>query len=191
LKARRGVFETPYKGDIYVVDFTTNNPGACGGALISGIDGKLLGILGKELRNAENNVWLNFAIPTEIFAPKVQQMIADAKLQKKTPLISTEAVKPKVELIPEDTIRILQDWGILLVSSVAKRTPPFIDSVKQTSEAEKLGLKPDDLIVMVNNRLTPSLAAVEEQLSEAKSGENITLTIERDLNLVDFKFVKK
>ena len=32
LDARRGVYETPYHGPIYVVDCVTNNPGAAGGA---------------------------------------------------------------------------------------------------------------------------------------------------------------
>ena len=33
LEARRGVFETPYHGPVYVLDAMTNNPGAAGGAL--------------------------------------------------------------------------------------------------------------------------------------------------------------
>ena len=32
LEGRRGVFETPYHGPIYVLDVATNNPGASGGA---------------------------------------------------------------------------------------------------------------------------------------------------------------
>ncbi len=32
LEGRRGVYETPYHGPIYVLDVTTNNPGAAGGA---------------------------------------------------------------------------------------------------------------------------------------------------------------
>ena len=32
LDARRGVFETPYHGPVYVLDLVSNNPGAAGGA---------------------------------------------------------------------------------------------------------------------------------------------------------------
>ena len=32
LAARRGSFETPYRGDVYVLDAMTNNAGAAGGA---------------------------------------------------------------------------------------------------------------------------------------------------------------
>ena len=67
LEARRGVFETPYRGPVYVLDVVTNNPGAAGGALVTR-RGELVGMLGKELRNALNNTWLNYAVPIGQFA---------------------------------------------------------------------------------------------------------------------------
>src|SRR4051794_2972079 len=48
LEARRGIFETPYQGPVYVVDAMTNNPGAAGGALTN-LHGELIAMLGKEL----------------------------------------------------------------------------------------------------------------------------------------------
>lgn len=200
LHARRGVFETPYQGPVLIVDFTTNNPGACGGALISaesngdagfGTEPRLLGLIGKELRNSANNSWLNFALPTEVFRAKTMKMIHDAKRAGGKPLlVSLESIKPESELIPEDTIRILQDWGILLVSTVGRRTPPFVDSIRQDSRAEQLGMKPDDLIVMVDNNLTPSVAAVEYQINHVEPGKEIVLTVERHQTLLDFRFDK-
>jgi serine protease Do len=181
LSARRGVFETPYKGNILVVDVTTNNPGSCGGALIAAETGELLGILGKELRNNENHSWLNFAIPTVAWSEPIRTMMK----QGGTISLFTEQTVREKEMIPEDTIRIFQDWGILLITSVSKRTPPFIDSVRPGSEAEKLGLLPDDLIVMVNNQLTPSLSAVEHRIHQIPPEEPVTLTIERDATLLD------
>ena len=64
LEARRGVFETPYHGPVYVLDVATNNPGAAGGALVTS-RGELAGLLGKELRNSLNNTWLNYAVPID------------------------------------------------------------------------------------------------------------------------------
>ena len=49
---------------MYLVDAVTNNAGAAGGVLTTW-DGKLLGMIGRELRNAENNLWINYAIPVE------------------------------------------------------------------------------------------------------------------------------
>ncbi|MDE0737000.1 MAG: trypsin-like peptidase domain-containing protein, partial [Pirellulaceae bacterium] len=51
LDARRGAFKTPYRGPVFILDAMTNNPGAAGGALTNR-EGKLAGILGKELRNS-------------------------------------------------------------------------------------------------------------------------------------------
>ncbi len=189
LQARRGVFETLYQGPIFVTDITTNNPGAGGGALIREDTGELVGILGKELRHAGNHSWLNFAIPAFVFRAKMLEMIEQGKNPNARPLlIAAEAIQPKRELIPEDTIRVLQNWGLLLVSTVGRRTPPFIETVKPGSEAAQLGLLPDDLIVMVNAQLTPSLAAVEYQINEVEPNTAITLTIERDRTLFDFTF---
>ncbi|MDR0391335.1 MAG: trypsin-like peptidase domain-containing protein [Planctomycetaceae bacterium] len=188
LKARRGVFETPYRGEIFVVDITTNNPGACGGALILAETGQLAGMLGKELMNSENNSWLNFAIPTFVLKGKVQQLIELAA--KKSKLVDPNLMKSKVELIPEDTIHQFQSWGILLVASVSNRTPPFIDTVKPESEAAKQGLQPDDLIVMINDHLTPSIKTVEEQINQIETGHPITITVERKMTLIDVKFNK-
>ena len=183
LSARRGVFETPYKGDIIVVDITTNNPGACGGALISAESGELLGMLGKELRNNENHSWLNFAIPTHVWSEPVRAMKEGVAVN-----LFTEKMVREQEMIPEDTIKIFQDWGILFVSSVSRRTPPFIDSVRPGSEAAKQGLLADDLIVMVNNQLTASLAAVEYRIHQIPADQPVTLTIERETTLRDITF---
>jgi S1-C subfamily serine protease len=181
LSARRGVFETPYKGDIIIVDITTNNPGACGGALICAESGTLLGMLGKELRNNENHSWLNFALPKEVWQNWTQTMMTNGGMIN---LFSEKTVREQ-EMIPEDTIKIFQNWGILFIPSVSRRTPPFIDSVNFGSEAEKLGLLPDDLIVMVNGQLTPSLAAVEYRVHQIPAAQPVVLTIEREAILRD------
>jgi C-terminal processing protease CtpA/Prc len=97
-------------------------------------------------------------------------------------LFTEQSVRER-ELIPEDTIRIFQDWGIVLIPAVSRRTPPFIDSIRSGSEAEAQGLLPDDLIVMVNDQLTPSLSAVEHRIHQIPADQPVTLTIERDATL--------
>ena len=73
LAARRGAYETPYRGPAYVLDAMTNNPGAAGGALTDG-RGRLAGLLGKELRNSLDNTWLNYAIPAGELAAAVEEI---------------------------------------------------------------------------------------------------------------------
>jgi serine protease Do len=64
LEARQGIYETPYRGAVCVLDVKTNNPGAAGGALVTR-RGELIGMLGKELKNALNFTYLNYAIPID------------------------------------------------------------------------------------------------------------------------------
>ena len=62
LYGRIGVFQHMYRGDVYVIDAITNNPGA-GGGLITTRKGEPIGLIGKELRNELTNTWINYAIP--------------------------------------------------------------------------------------------------------------------------------
>ncbi len=62
LHGRRGIFDFPYTGDVYMIDAITNNPGAAGGALTDR-KGNLLGVVGREVRNALSETWINYAIP--------------------------------------------------------------------------------------------------------------------------------
>ncbi len=59
---------------VYIVDAITNNPGSAGGVLTSR-DGKLLGMLGRELRDAQSQVWVNYVVPIGELAPTLQAMM--------------------------------------------------------------------------------------------------------------------
>jgi S1-C subfamily serine protease len=152
--ARRGVFETPYRGTIYVLDAMTNNPGAAGGALTNR-QGVLAGMLGKELRNALNNTWLNYAIPIGELTAAVDDILAG----KTRPRAETETVKKPAQ--PWTTARV----GIILVPHVLPKTPAFIESVRDRSPAAAAGLRADDLLLFVNDRVAASCQQVAEELS--------------------------
>lgn len=175
LAARRGVFETPYRGPVYVLDVTTNNPGAAGGALVT-IDGKLAGMLGKELRNSLNNTWLNYALPIDQLRKSVDEIrsgkfVADREEE--------QAKKPPHALNPAML-------GILLVPDVLERTPPYVDRVAPGSPAEKAGILPDDLIVLSDDRLVQSCKALVEEMSFVDYADPIKLTIIRGGELIEF-----
>src|SRR5262249_50525885 len=62
LHGRRGIFDAPFRGDVYFVDAIMNNPGAAGGALTDR-KGRLIGIIGRELKNKFSDTWINYAVP--------------------------------------------------------------------------------------------------------------------------------
>lgn len=174
LDARRGSYETPYQGPIYALDAMTNNPGAAGGALTD-LHGRLLGVLGKQLRNARNNIWLNFAIPTAEFATSVEAI----RQGKAAP--ATDKNKPK----KPDNPLTLAHLGIVLVPNVLDRTPPFVDAVRPGSAAAKVGVRPDDLILLVDNRVVQSCAALQTELEEREADAEVRLTLMRGTELVE------
>lgn len=174
LEARRGVFETPFRGDVYMLDAMTNNPGAAGGALTDR-QGRLLGMLGKELRNSLNSTWLNYAIPTEALAPTVAEIRAGKFVARSS---DSDQDKPEHAL----SAGLL---GLVLVPDVLDRTPPYLDRIQQGSPAAKAGLRPDDLVLFVNNQLVQSCQNLTAEIERIDRADRIRLTVMRDQKLIE------
>jgi len=176
LRARRGAYQANYRGQVYVLDAYANNPGAAGGALVDW-QGRLLGILGKELRSEVTGTWLNYALPTSSFVSTVENL----RLGRlgRTPL---ERPKP-VESHSTEAL------GIGLIPDVLPRTPPYVDTVRRDSPAEQAGLRPDDLVVFVGDEPVDSHRAVIEQLAQLERAEPMTISVIRDGTLHEFSLV--
>ena len=176
LEGRRGVFETPYHGPIYVLDVATNNPGASGGA--GDLRGELAGLLGKELRNSLNNTWLNYAVPID----QLRQSVDDIKAGK---FISLKDLPPeKKPAHPMDPGLL----GINLVPDVLERTPAYVDQVRPGTAAARAGLQPDDLILLVGNHLTQSCKALRKELEMIDRADAVKITVLRGQELIEVTF---
>lgn len=169
LEARRGVYDTLYTGDVYVLDAMTNNPGAAGGALTNW-RGDLLGMLGKELRNSRNNLWLNYAVPIASLNESIERIKAG-----KAPPVGNDLAAPKLK-----NPLSLKALGIVLVPNVLERTPPFVDEVRPNSPAAKAGLQPDDLVLFVDDQLVQSCQALTKLLERIELDTPIKVTIMRE-----------
>jgi len=176
LAARRGAFQTIYRGTVYVLDAMTNNPGAAGGVLTDR-RGRLAGVLGKELRNSLDNTWLNFAVPVGAIAPSVREMLAG----RAVPRSEEEAAKKPANPHSPRTL------GIVLVPDLLAKTPPFVDVIRPGSPAAESGLRPDDLILFVNERMVKSCKEFVEELSFVDHIDTVRLTVQRGLELVDVR----
>lgn len=176
LTARRGAFETPYDGMVYVLDAMTNNPGAAGGVLTD-VQGRLAGVLGKELRNSLNNTWLNYALPINALTASVDEMLAG---------------KTRPRTADDTTRKPAEPWslsltGLRLVPDVLSKTPPFVDGVRADSPAEKSGLRPDDLILFINNRVASSCQTVADELGLVDRIDPVAITVQRGSQLVEIQ----
>lgn len=167
LDARRGTFQSVYQGPIYVIDAMTNNPGAAGGALTN-IQGQLIGMLGKELRDARANTWLNYAIPIEILKDSIERIVSGKSILRTAGLRKIA-----------DRPLSLSDLGIVLIPDVLAKTPAYIDLVQPNSPASVAQLANDDLILFINSIRITSQSALRAELKFFDQADPVTLLIQR------------
>lgn len=170
LRARRGSHEAAYRGDVYILDCTTNNPGSPGGCLIDW-HGKCIGMLGKELRSSENATWLSYAIPANELALGLNAILSGSNSQPPT----------RERTASDFDIRSL---GLELVPDLLNLTPPFVEATVPNSPAAKAGFQTDDLIVAVGNKTVTSQRGLRRELSYLIPGDPIQMNIIRNGSIV-------
>ena len=176
LTARSGAFRTPYRGHVYVVDAMTNNAGATGGALTDR-RGRLAGLLGKELRNALNHTWLNYAVPIAEVETVVEDILAGRTRRRSSELDRRKPIH----------FHAMADLGVILVPDVLRKTPPFVQDVLPDSPANTAGISPDDLIIMIDTHNVTSCKTVHEELSRIDRIDPVRITVLRGEELRDFQ----
>jgi serine protease Do len=172
LSARRGAFGAAYEGPVYIVDAVTNNPGAAGGALTT-LDGHLVGMIGRELRNTESNTWVNYAVPLTQLREPISEIIAGRGPPPASK--SDDANLPRFSAI---------DLGLVMVPDVVYRTPAYVESVVPGSPAAKAGVVTEDLVVFVNDELVQSNRTLKTILGRIESGDTLRLVVRRKEKLV-------
>ncbi len=172
LEARRGAHEAPYRGNVYILDCTTSNPGSAGGALIDW-RGRLVGMLGKELRATATGVWLNYALPVDEVARGYRSVLGAG--------VDATLATPELDGLPYDVALL----GIVLVPDLLDKTPPFVESIRDGSVSAGAGLRADDLLVAVNGRSVASRSAVQQRLAALADGDPVQVTVIRDGGIVE------
>lgn len=177
LPLQRGVFEAPYTGEVYVLDAVTNNPGAAGGALVSRA-GDFLGLIGKELRNASSDTWINYALPAQA---RIETRDGDKTRMVTLAEFVTLGIqgKYKPSARPEKSAGDGGYHGIVLVPNVVERTPPYVEETLPGSPAARAGLRPDDLIVYVDGEPVISVAAFRVIMGRTHAGQVVKLEVRR------------
>lgn len=178
LHGRRGIFDFPYTGDVYVVDAITNGPGAGGGPLTTRT-GELLGLIGREIKNSLTETWLNYAIP--VFA-QVDIEDDDKKVVTVTiPDFVAKAMKGEYKRV----LKLKSDdgpggyTGIKFVPNVLDRTPPYVDEVRPGSPAEKAGIKVNDLVSFIDGEPIYSIKNYQEFMSRTRPGSVVRMEVRR------------
>jgi serine protease Do len=176
LKTGRGIFKSNFDMPVYLLDTITNNPGAGGGAIIS-TDGQMVAIIGKELQADQTGTWLNIALGITDISETIDRLRAGEKInatEEKNP------IKPENRL----TNRLL---GLELIPNLLDRTPPYIDRILKSTPATNAGLRPDDLILLLDDHLIQTINDWQDELKNHESTEPISITVDRGGKLIKMK----
>jgi S1-C subfamily serine protease len=174
LDARRGTFKTPYRGKVMILDLIANNPGAAGGAVVD-VDGQLVGMLGKELRDSKTGVWLNYAVPAAVLRKAIGDIIAGRR--------TTQPENSSPELA-RDKSHNLETLGLVMIPDVLETTPAYIDDVQPDSPAARAGLQPDDLVLLISGTRVESQRSLRQFLRTIDRRDNVDLTVQRDTEII-------
>ena len=172
LAARRGRLRTLYQGPVVVIDAMTNNPGATGGVVVD-LAGRAVGMLGKELRDEQAGIYINYALPAEAVAGSVKRILSGE-------VIVADRQQIKSTRDPHS----LENIGVVLVPDVLPKTPPFVDRVIEGSIAQRSGLAPNDLVLLLNNQRIDSQATLRELLTAINRNDPSSLLVQRGQELI-------
>ena len=171
LTTRRGKTKSLYQGRVYVLDAMTNNPGASGGALID-LQGRLVGILGKEIRDEQAGIWLNYALPMDVVKSSVDRILSGNT--------TVQSFGLKAVAQPHR----ISDLGITLIPDVLAKTPPFVDQVREGSIAQRSGVQTNDLILLLNDQRADSRKSLEKMLATINRADSFYVLVQRGQELI-------
>jgi len=181
MHGRRGIFDFPYTGNVYVIDAITNNPGAAGGALTDR-KGNLLGIIGKEIKNALSETWMNYAVP---IGSEVEIKDGDKPVRISIPKFVELGMRGQYKPVkrPEVVSGPGGYHGIRFVPNVLERTPPYVEEVTPDSPAAKAGIRVDDLVSFIDGEPIYSIKSFHEAMKKTRPGMRVRFDVRRGDNL--------
>ncbi len=152
--------DVKYDGDLILTD-ACNNPGHYGGGLFT-LDGRWIGFNVRLLDSKETNTMLSAAIPTRDLLPYLEEHLLG---------------KPRPEVVAKNELV----WtGVVLFDKAGLQSPPaYVERVKEESPAASLGLRPDDLIVHIDDYSIRTCREFREVLSKYAPGQTVKITWKR------------
>ena len=172
LRAQRGALERIDGGEVYILDAVTSNPGAAGGVVVTP-DGRLVGMLGRELKSRITGAWLSYALPASELRVPVERIMQGHQ--------SASSVGSTVS---DQRVDLLKAFGFTLLPDIVPRTPPYVDHVRGDSPAAQAGLKADDLVVTIDGLVTATASEVNRLLAR-DAARPIELLVQRGEELVE------
>jgi S1-C subfamily serine protease len=156
------------------------NPGNSGGPLIN-TDGEVIGVNSQIATGGSSNgsVGIGFAIPSDTVKSVVDQLKVDGEVEHAFLGVSGATLSPEIA----DALNLDNESGIL-IQDLTEGGPADKAGVKGgdtavTIEGTKV-LTGGDIITAVNGDEVTSMEEVVAIINEAKVGDEVTLTVDRD-----------
>ncbi|MCA9242939.1 MAG: trypsin-like peptidase domain-containing protein [Phycisphaerales bacterium] len=178
LSARRKTQDFAYDGDVLITDAIVAAPGFAGGALV-GLDGALVGIVGKAVTSKNTNTYINFAYPAQ-----AARALVDAAKRGETRIGAREA-EPGAAAAPLTPF----DIGVVLFDIGGRAPPAFVERVAPDSPARRAGVRSGDLVLSLDDTATGSCDDLRAALARQERGRTIMLTIKRGEDVVAIEVV--
>lgn len=139
------------------------NPGNSGGALVD-LEGNLVGINTAILSRSGGNIGIGFAIPIDMAKAVMEQLIKYGKVERGVLGVSVENLSPD----------LAKHLGINASEGA------LVTQVVPGSQAEKAGIKPNDVITSVNGSPVSTSADVSNAIGVLRIGSKVSLGILRN-----------
>ena len=152
-----------YDGELILTD-AANNPGHYGGGLF-GLDGRWLGINTKLVESRETNTQLSAAIPAEDLRGYIDLCLGR---------------KPAGVLVEEPTEAIDPPFhGVILFERGRLSPPAYVERTLPNSPARRAKLRPDDLIVRVDEFAIRNCKEFHQRIARFAPGQTVEVTYKR------------
>jgi serine protease Do len=171
LDALRGANPFPFRGEVLLVDAITSGPGSGGSAVID-LEGRLVGLAGRDVRSRLTNTLLNYIYPVE----ELKTFLADAQSDE------TTAARP-VSISAGPGYH-----GIQLSRIAYRRELPFVHRVARGSPAADAGVRPDDLIISANGTAISHSRVFNELCERLRPEDELSLVVKRGEQLIPIRF---
>ena len=148
------------------------NPGNSGGPLIN-IRGEAVGINSQILSPVGSFVGISFAIPIDEAMRVADQLKATGRV-----------VRGYLGIAPIDVPRELaEEYGL----NKGKAKGAFVRQVVPGAPADKVGIQPGDVVLLVNGKPVEGAVELRRTLAALKPGSSVSLQISRRGKLMEFK----
>lgn len=147
----------------YIQTDASINPGNSGGALVN-LKGELIGVNSAILSRSGGNIGIGFAVPVNIALQVKQQLIEFGEVKRGRLGVIVQNLTPD----------LAEAFGLDSTDGVV------VAQVEPGSSAEKAGLKPEDVIVRVNDKPVRNYRDLRNTIGLLRVGDKLDLQVLRN-----------